>query len=1427
MMPMRSNCKESMRCILFIYLLLHLIVLPAYVAAAVEYRSLDGSNNNIAEPKAGTPNVPFFRQKPHDANYAGDNGEMVSSPGNYNYNPNEVVPKCKDLIPKGMFPLPRCISDVLDGYQTTAKDAFSWDFIDSFKSKRKVSHMITFWGQFMAFDIASSQFTGENLPTGIIIPSDDAEYLSSISGTTAPLNENALAFNRSNPKSRQGTNGATSFVDASTIYGIDQTKLEQELRDFGNRGKLKLRYTDTPDGQFGYPPTDANGDYILGFAPKRSANLFTHMIHTIFLREHNRRCDELYAIHQDEWDDEMYFQEARRWVIALIQKITYREYLSIILGAPLLPYTKYNPDLVPGLETFFTTVTMKYGHSEVSDFYTIVDNDGQVLNTLPLSAIQTPLLMESFNIPVIASSLSLQRQEEVDIFYTEMMRGFRFPTGDINDIASIDHLRVRDRGIPLYNDVRDAYGLPRVEKFSDITNNTVAQARLQETYSTVDSVEALVGALAEDHLVGSNFGPLILASMKEQWGLIRDSDRFWYESPGSGFTISEINQINNITWRDVLTKNVPASFSIPGNLWFVQPVSTFGTTNIIDNPAPDYPRLNFLRFSDVYEIRWKIDGDNIQFLLTMLSSNAWFGLGFNSDDNGMIGADIVLARTVDSANIEIANYKSAGYQPPVKDEKNQFIKLIRFNVSSVSTQVEFSRPLAAPDRRPITNNPTTLIYAWNPGSNGLSYHGGNRGSLKINFFSSTIAQSAETKNKLTRLLHGLAMFVTWSVLFPLSVFIVRYWKHVDTYLFQHRNMQIVGGVSVSTFGAAAMATADYQKRSIHGLVGISIYTIVFAQIGLGFIAIWGLAHLESANRGIMRGIRMAHFILGSSLIIVAWVNIYLGIIQFGGNMMWRIAYLIWIGFTLIAFIGGEYWYNFRNGNYFYRKSDLETKQKRIHEKIPADVYERLPVVTWDDVNTRIASGAQLVVAEGLLFDIRKWIRIHPGGAKILHRVIGTDITNDFFLDTSDQSKFTFDQKDSENRHSMIQYNTLKKYDDTSSFDDSKQKKAVLKRRSIANVFDVINSSSFKNSRVATHHHSTFATTKLASMVIAKVNEYSDDLHKIQQVESEHNPHVFKRYILVNKEIVSRSDARRPVIKLTFQVINYEQLPEFLPGDYIEILCHIKGQVLLRSYTPLQSDKEKCFSIIIRVYEEGLMSRHLMKQLVGFEIKVRGPFDISNQISPVLSPSSPNSSNLSPSNLNPSHLSRYLSRYYEPSPRHILLNSLSNDKCWDVLFMIAGGTGITPMLQLIKYHLNYLNQSPNRNFKLFLLFANETISDIFYFKYLEHLIAASNGKLKITYILTRPPSNWEELSGHINEDILCKWLSNNYIPDGLDQVTENENSTYYMKRYMQALIQDSKHTIKLITCGPPLMIDSIEESLNNIGFPINDKAIFIR
>ncbi|CAG8522679.1 24585_t:CDS:1, partial [Racocetra persica] len=40
-----------------------------------------------------------------------------------------------------------------------------------------------------------------------------------------------------------------------------------------------------------------------------------------------------------------------------------------------------------------------------------------------------------------------------------------------------------------------------------------------------------------------------------------------------------------------------------------------------------------------------------------------------------------------------------------------------------------------------------------------------------------------------------------------------------------------------------------------------------------------------------------------------------------------------------------------------------------------------------EFNEKILTGACLVVAEGLVFDIHKWIKVHPGGQRILRRVV--------------------------------------------------------------------------------------------------------------------------------------------------------------------------------------------------------------------------------------------------------------------------------------------------------------------------------------------------------------------------------------------------------------------------------------------------------
>ncbi|CAI2162866.1 6642_t:CDS:2, partial [Funneliformis geosporum] len=160
---------------------------------------------------------------------------------------------------------------------------------------------------------------------------------------------------------------------------------------------------------------------------------------------------------------------------------------------------------------------------------------------------------------------------------------------------------------------------------------------------------------------------------------------------------------------------------------------------------------------------------------------------------------------------------------------------------------------------------------------------------------------------------------------------------------------------------------------------------------------------------------------------------------------------------------------------------------------------------------------------------------------------------------------------------------------------------------------------------------------------------------------------------------------------------------------------------------------------------------------------RGPFDVSdrNGLSSLYQGETINTSMRRSSILMPTSPT-YKTKFVSPS-KSSLLNPNSFDRCWDELFMICGGTGITPMLQLIRYHLAHIksNKEPGQKQKrihMHLLFGNRTIEDVIDGIRLEEYSLSSRGMLTISYVLSNPPEEWSGLHGQINPGIIQRWLS---------------------------------------------------------------------
>ncbi len=495
---------------------------------STDIQSLNGMGNNLAHPEWGSADEQYLRFSP--AAYA----DGISSPS------GEGRPSARML-----------------------SDELSVSPEDGIPSDRDLTAFVYAWGQFIDHDI---NLTDTAMPTelfSIQVPSGDEWFDPTGTGTmTIPVfrsNYDPITGTASdNP--RQQLNSITAFIDGSQIYGVDE-KRAAALREFSG-GRLKVDDKGLPllntEGFQNFNDAHIIPDDQLFLAGDVRANENPELLslQILFVREHNRIADEAAKRHP-EYTDEQLYQHARRIVIAELQKITYEDFLPSLLGRNAIPaYRGYDANVNPGIATEFSTAAYRFGHSMLGDDIEFLDNNGEeIRDAMGLrDSFFNPHILDETDIDPVLKYLATDNAQEIDTKVVDDVRNFLFgePGQGGFDLASINIQRGRDHGLPDYNTVRAAYGLPRITSFDQITSDTELQSKLQSLYGSVDNIDLWVGALAEGHLPGSSLGLTDTTIIVNQFTRLRDGDRFWYENV---LPRNLIREIKDTTLADIVRGN--------------------------------------------------------------------------------------------------------------------------------------------------------------------------------------------------------------------------------------------------------------------------------------------------------------------------------------------------------------------------------------------------------------------------------------------------------------------------------------------------------------------------------------------------------------------------------------------------------------------------------------------------------------------------------------------------------------------------------------------------------------------------------------------------------------------------------------------------------------------------------------------------------
>jgi hypothetical protein len=293
------------------------------------------------------------------------------------------------------------------------------------------------------------------------------------------------------------------------------------------------------------------------------------MLHTLFTLEHNHICD-LLAAQFPNWTDVQLYGKARLINSALMARIHTVEWTPAIVPHPVVE-TAMNVnwsglagqdlqeiiDFLDNSELAGGIVGSKSDHHSAP--YSLTEEFVSVYRMHPLMpddfefhSLTTGKQLEKRSLNEIAGIRTPAIAERItmpDLFY---LQNLLRDNGERLDLAAVDILRDRERGVPRYNQFRRLLRKDPVRSFDELTDNPIWRKQIKEVYNgDLEKVDLMTGLFAEPLPPGFGFSETAFRIFVLMASRRLKSDRFftddWRPEIYTEFGIDYVNKNSMLT----------------------------------------------------------------------------------------------------------------------------------------------------------------------------------------------------------------------------------------------------------------------------------------------------------------------------------------------------------------------------------------------------------------------------------------------------------------------------------------------------------------------------------------------------------------------------------------------------------------------------------------------------------------------------------------------------------------------------------------------------------------------------------------------------------------------------------------------------------------------------------------------------------------